>query len=82
MVFAPDGTVAETANGETTSSGAPGSTYSMNGSGQQGRWKAEGGQLLMSADGTQWVPQSLKIERNSNGYPIITSGGKEYMMCR
>ena len=40
------------------------------------------GQLMLSLDGVQWVPQPMKIADNGNGYPIITTGGKEYMMCK
>ena len=82
VVFAPNGTVSETRNGETTTSGDVGQTYGSSSGGQQGRWKVEGGQLLLSSDGMQWAPQALKIERNSNGYPIVTSGGREYMTCQ
>lgn len=82
VVFAPDGSVTESRNGETTSSGSYGQTYGSNSGGQQGRWKVQGGQLLLSADGMQWAPQPLKIEPNSNGSPIVTSGGREYMVCR
>jgi hypothetical protein len=81
-VFRADGLVSETSNGETVNSGAAGSAYGSNSGGQQARWKVENAQLMLSADGVQWVPQQLKIERNSNGYPIITTGGKEYMMCK
>src|SRR5437870_4913303 len=35
----------------------------------------------LSQDGMNWAPQQLQVTQNSNGYPIIKSGGKEYMQC-
>jgi hypothetical protein len=81
-VFRLDGLVSETRNGETVNTGAAGSAWGNNSSGQQARWKVENGQLMLSANGVQWVPQPMKIQNNSSGYPIITTGGKEYMMCK
>ena len=37
--------------------------------------------LHLSQDGMNWTPQQLQVTQNSNGYPIIKSGGKEYMQC-
>ena len=37
---------------------------------------------MLSADGVQWAPQTLKIADNGSGSPIVTAGGKEYMVCR
>jgi hypothetical protein len=81
-VFRADGTASETAGTETTTSGAPGQTYGNSTNGTQGHWRIENGMLMLSADGTQWVPQVLKIADNGSGAPIITSGGKEYMRCK
>jgi hypothetical protein len=81
-VFRADGTASETSGTETTTSGAPGQTYGNSTNGTQGRWRIENGMLMLSADGVQWVPQTLKIADNGSGAPIITSGGKEYMRCR
>jgi hypothetical protein len=81
-VFRPDGLVTELKNGETVNSGSAGSAYGSNSNGQQARWKIENGQLMLSANGVQWARQTMKIDKNSNGYPIITTGGKEYMMCK
>jgi hypothetical protein len=36
---------------------------------------------MLSQDGAQWAPQALQVTRNSNGYPILNSGGKEYSQC-
>ena len=38
--------------------------------------------LHLSQDGATWAPQQLQVTQNSNGSPIIKSGGKEYMVCR
>jgi hypothetical protein len=81
-VFRADGTVSEVANAETSSSGAPGSTYGSNTGGQQAKWRMEDGKLMLSADGVQWVAQTIKIADNGSGAPIVTANGKEYMRCR
>jgi hypothetical protein len=81
-VFSPDGLVVETKNGESVNSGAAGTAYGSNSNGQQGRWKIENGQLMLSANGVQWVLQPMKIADNGNGYPFFTTAGKEYMMCK
>ena len=47
----------------------------------QARWKVAEGMLHLSPDGMSWTPQQLQVTQNSNGYPIIKSGGKEYMQC-
>lgn len=61
--------------------GASGSYYSQSQGGQQARWMVQGGQLHVDlGQGMQPVP--MQITRNSNGYPIITTGGKEYSQCR
>lgn len=81
-VFSQDGTVRETSNAETTTSGAPGNTYGSNSGGQSGRWRIENTMLMLSADGMQWAPSVMKIADNGSGAPIVTVGGKEYMRCR
>jgi hypothetical protein len=40
-----------------------------------------GNSLQVSGDGAQWAPVNLSVSRNSNGYPIITADGTEYMQC-
>lgn len=61
--------------------GATGSYYGQSQGGQQARWQVQGGQLYVDlGQGMQPVP--LQITRNSSGYPIITTGGKEYSQCR
>ena len=56
---------------------------SQQNTGDSGEWKVMNGTLhLRNAEtGDQWVPQQLQITRNSNGSPIVTSNGKEYMVC-
>lgn len=81
-VFRPDGLFTQSSNRESTFSGSAGSAVGNNSNGQRARWKVERGQLLLSENGIQWVVQPLQITQNSNGYPIVTSEGKEYTMCR
>jgi hypothetical protein len=82
VVFGRDGTVTQQGGAETYSSGRSGTVAGQHTSGNQGRWRVQGGNLELSADGTNWTPQPLQVTRNSNGYPIIKSGGKEYMVCQ
>jgi hypothetical protein len=82
IVFSPNGTVSQTSGGETYSSGPAGSVAGQSYGGQQGRWKVTDGQLHLSKDGVNWQPQALQVTQNSNGSPIVKSGGKEYMVCR
>ena len=81
VVFYPNGTVTQSSGAETYSSGPSGTVAGQYGGGQQGRWKVADGQLHLSQDGANWTPQPLQITQNSNGYPIVKSGGKEYMVC-
>lgn len=82
VVFAPNGTVSQTSGAQTYNSGPAGSVAGQSSGGQQGRWKVANGQLHLSPDGVNWQPQALQITQNSNGSPIVKSGGKEYMVCR
>lgn len=82
VVFRPDGSVTQQGGAETYSSGRSGTVSGQQTSGNQGRWRVRGGQLELSADGATWAPQPLEVTKNSNGYPIIKSGGKEYMICQ
>jgi len=81
IVFQPDGSGIRQSGGETYSSGY-GGTYAGQSSGARPfQWRVQGGNLMASTDGMQWEPVPLQITTNSSGYPIITSGRKEYMMC-
>ena len=82
VVFHANGTVSQTSGAETYNSGPAGSVAGQYSGGQQGRWKVSNGQLHLSQDGVNWAPQALQITQNSNGSPIVKSGGKEYMVCR
>jgi hypothetical protein len=81
VVFNANGTVFQTSGAETYNSGPAGSVAGQYGNANQGRWKVASGQLHLSQDGTNWTPQQLQVTQNSNGYPIIKSGAKEYMRC-
>lgn len=82
VVFHSNGTVVQTSGRETYNSGPNGTVAGQYGGGQQGRWKVANGMLQLSEDGVNWSPQPLQVTQNSNGYPIIKSNGKEYMICR
>ncbi len=82
VVFRGDGTVTSQGGAETYSSGYGGTVAGQHASGNQGRWRVEGGMLQLSSGGVNWSPQPLEVTRNSNGYPILKSGGKEYMVCQ
>jgi hypothetical protein len=79
--FNRDGTATRGARSETQSSNPNGSYYGNSQGGDRGYWRIQGGQLMLSHDGQQWAPQPLQVTRNSNGYPILNSGGKEYSQC-
>jgi hypothetical protein len=82
VLFSPDGTVRVLTGSESYYSGSAGSVAGQGGGGQMYRWRVESGVLHLSADGAQWQPLPLQIAQNSNGYPIVTAGGKEYSQCR
>jgi len=82
VVFHPNGVVVQGSGAQTYSSGQYGSVAGQSQGGQQGRWRVQQGMLHLSQDGMNWTPQPLQVTRNSNGSPIIKSGGKEYMVCR
>lgn len=82
VVFYTNGMVSQTSGSETYSSEPAGSVAGQYSGGKQGRWKVADGMLHLSSDGVNWQPQPLQVTQNSNGYPIIKSGGKEYMVCR
>ncbi len=81
VVFHANGVVTQQSGRETYSSGPSGTVAGQYGGGKQGRWKVQDNVLHLSEDGFNWEPQPLQITQNSNGYPIIKSGGKEYMIC-
>lgn len=81
VVFSPNGVVTRTSGSETTNSGANGMYAGAGSGGDQGYWKIKGGQLHLSADGQEWAVQPVEASLNSNGSPILKSGGVEYMVC-
>lgn len=82
VVFARDGSWSSGARSESHSSGASGTVAGQSDSSSGGRWKAGGGRLLMSEGGGALEDVGLSVSRNSNGYPILDVGGKEYSQCR
>jgi hypothetical protein len=81
VVFHGNGRVVQESGAETSSSGRSGTVAGQYGGGKQGRWKVDSGLLHLSEDGLNWTPQPLQVTQNSKGYPILKSGGKEYMVC-
>ena len=83
VVFQADGTVITTGGGETYSSGKAGSVYGQSSSRQVARWKVQ--QLRVYADpmdGSGFQDLEVTASRNSNGYLILKSDGREYSMCK
>ncbi len=81
-VFRADGTWSAGAQGETYSSGMHGTAYGQSNSSSGGRWTVKGGRLFMGEGRGALEDVDLKQSRNSNGYPLLTVGGKEYYQCR
>lgn len=81
VVFHGNGTVMQSSGAETYNSGPAGSVAGQSGNANQGRWKVANGALHLSQDGMNWTPQPLQVTQSSSGYPILKSGGKEYMQC-
>lgn len=81
VVFDGTGLFTQTTGADTYTSGRYGSVAGQHSGGTQGRWKVQNGVLHLSEDGFNWAPQPVQVARNSNGYPILKSGGKEYMQC-
>lgn len=81
VVFRRDGTWDSGARGETYSSGAAGTVSGQSDSAAGGRWQVKGTSLLMSEGGEALEDAGLSVSRNSKGYPILKTGGKEYSSC-
>jgi hypothetical protein len=79
--YFPNGTVTQSTGGETYNSGQYGTVAGQSRGGRNGMWRVQGGVLMLSEDGQTWSPQPLQVTRNSNGYPIVNSNGKEYSQC-
>lgn len=85
-----DGSWRVGARSEGGSSGPNGSVYGQTDSTSVGRWSVAKGQFWFAYPPQQpglppgpLFPVALKVTRNSNGYPIITSpDGSEYSMCQ
>lgn len=81
--FFPNGTWNNGGRTETYNSGANGTVAGQYDSQGGGRWEVRGGQLYMSSseNPTLTLVQPFSVTQNSNGYPIINSGGKEFSSC-
>jgi hypothetical protein len=81
VVFQADGTGYRGSSSESYSTGSGGQYAGAGRGGKVFRWQVREGRLLVdSGAGLQDV--NLQGKQNSSGYPILTTGGVEYMMCR
>jgi hypothetical protein len=80
-VFSADGRLVVQSNYEMVSSGRNGTAYGSNSGGTLYRWRVAGGDLHLAEGGGAFQPAGLQVTRNSNGYPILNVGGKEYSQC-
>jgi hypothetical protein len=91
VVLTMDGRAVSNANSESSYSGTSTNQYGdqtqawgaggAQANAKQGCWTVQNGQLQLSADGVQWTPVPTSVTQNSNGYPIVNAGGKEYASC-
>ncbi len=81
VVFSRDGRVVSRMQRESSVNNREGSYYGNSTDGEQGFWRVQNGNLMLSADGQNFQPAPISVAPNSNGAPIITTGGKEYNRC-
>ena len=82
VVFQSDGMVFTTGGGETYSSGRAGTVSSQSSSRQAARWKVYQQRVYADPmDGSGFQDLGVTASRNSNGYLILKSDGREYSMC-
>ncbi len=81
IVFRPNGTWGSGSRAESYSSGQYGSAAGQRDSAGGGRWEARGARLFLSEGSASLEDAGLSVTRNSNGYPILRSGKKEYSQC-
>lgn len=81
VVFRANGSWDSGGRAESYSSGAGGTVAGQSNSSSGGRWQVKGPSLLMSSGGAPLADTGLSVTRNSNGYPILKTGGKEYSSC-
>lgn len=81
--FFPNGSWNNGGRTETYNSGANGTVAGQYDSQGGGRWEVRGNQLYMSSseNPTLQLVEGFSVTQNSNGSPIINSGGKEFSMC-
>jgi len=79
--FFPDGRLTVQNNYEMVSSGRNGTAYGSNSGATNYRWRVANGDLHLAEAGGAFQPAGLQVTRNSNGYPILNVGGKEYSQC-
>lgn len=82
VVFRADGTWGSGARGESYSSGQYGTVAGQTDSASGGRWQVKSGELWLASGGEPLQNAGLTVTQNSNGYPILKTGNKEYSSCR
>lgn len=87
--YFPDGSYQLGKKSEGYSSGSGGTFASEGRSGSSGRWYVQKGMFYgtpppsdQDPNPQTFYPFPMVVTRNSNGYPIITAGGKEYSQCQ
>jgi hypothetical protein len=80
-LFRRDGSYSTGSGAESHNSGPSGSVGSQSRGNGGGRWGVQNNVLFMGEGYGQAQPVNLRVNRNSNGYPIIVADGIEYRMC-
>jgi hypothetical protein len=82
VVFRPDGVMLINGGAETYSSGYGGTHAGQSSNAGAMRWRLDNQRLYVDpGDGTGFQDVNLTASRNSSGYVILQSLGREYSMC-
>ena len=83
VVFHTNGIMTINSGSETYSKGYAGTYAGQSQGGNRMKWKLENLRMYIDqGDGNGFVDIGLEATTNSNGYPILHAGGKEYSMCK
>lgn len=83
VVFHSNGIMSINSGSETYSKGYAGTYAGQSQGGVRMKWKLENLRMYIDqGDGNGFVDIGLEATTNSNGYPILHAGGKEYSMCK
>ncbi len=81
VVFRGDGSGMRRTSSESSYSNPYGGVASQGQGGERFQWRVQNGVMLYAGEGGGWEQIPLRLSRNSNGYPIVTAGGKDYALC-